>query len=288
MKKLIGILCVAMLMMVSGCKDATTTVSNGSEMIMRVGDKTITKENVNKLLKLYTGYNTVLQNAIQKILDAEITITEEIEAKARESLAKSKENLGEKFASMLTSNGYVDEEDYYKNVSLNGVLRQELVKKYLIDENKIETYHPFKAQMLIAKDEESAKAALAEIQNGADFETVTRQYGDTSKSDGTVQIYHSSSGLPAIVTEKVTNTAQAQLIEEVITDSANSVYYVIRITDYDYKNFVQEAADSIIQNATLNDEAIAFYLKKHQFKVYDIDIYNGIKKTNPNYLVQDQ
>ncbi|MDE6196037.1 MAG: hypothetical protein K2F55_04155, partial [Erysipelotrichaceae bacterium] len=257
MKKLIGILCAAMLIMVSGCKDATTTVSNGSEMIIRVGDKTITKENINKLLKLYTGYNTVLQDAIQKILEAEITITEEIEAKARESLAKSKENLGEKFASMLESNGYTDEEDYYKKVSLNGVLRQELVKKYLIDENKIEAYHPFKAQILIATSEESAKAALTEIQNGADFETVTQQYGDTSKSNGGVQIYHSKSGLPAIVTEKVTNTAQAQLIEEVITDSANSVYYVIRITDYDYKNFAQEAADAIIQTATLNDEAIA-------------------------------
>lgn len=289
MKKLLGILCVAMLVMVSGCKDATTSVSNGSEMLMRVGDTTITKENVNTLLKLHTGYNSVLQDVIQKILDAEITITEEIEKAAKESLEKSKENLGENFLSSIEKSGYADEEDYYRSVSLNGVLRKELTKKYLVEENQIEKYHPFKAQMLIAKDQESANKALEELKNGVPFEEVTQQYGDVSKSDGTITIYHSGSGLPAIVTEKITNTAQAQLLEEVITDSANSVYYVVNIVDYDYKNFVDEAATAIIEKTTsLNDEAIVFYLKKHQFRVYDIDIYNGIKQTNPTYLVQDQ
>ncbi len=289
MKKLLGILCVAMLVMVSGCKDATTSVSNGSDVIMRVGNTTVTKENVNTLLKLHTGYNSVLQDVIQKILDAEITITEEIEKAAKESLEQSKENLGDYFLSSIEKSGYTDEEDYYRSVSLNGVLRKELTKKYLVEENQIEKYHPFKAQMLIAKDQESANKALEELQNGIPFEEVTQQYGDVSKSDGTITIYHSGSGLPAIVTEKITNTAQAQLLEEVITDSANSVYYVVNIVDYDYKNFVDEATTAIIEKTTsLNDEAIAFYLKKHQFKVYDVDIYNGIKQTNPTYLVQDQ
>ncbi len=289
MKKLLGMLCIAMLVMVSGCKDATTSVSNESEMVMRIGNKTITKGDVNALLKTHTGYNSVLQNVIQKILDSEITITEEMETKARENLAKSKESLGENFLSTIEKNGYTDEEDYYKSVSLNSVLRKELTKKYLLEEKQIEKYHPFKAQMLIAKDQESANKALEEVKNGANFEEITKQYGDTSKSDGSTKVYHSGSGLPAVVTEKVTNTAEAKLVEEVITDSVNSVYYIVNIVDYDYKNFADEAVNAVTEKTTsLNDEAIAFYLKKHQFRVYDVDIYNGIKKTNPTYLVQDK
>ena len=38
---------------------------------------------------------------------------------------------------------------------------------------------------------------------------------------------------------------------------------------------------------SLDDTALTYYLEKHKFTIYDIDVYNGIKSTNESYIVQD-
>ena len=51
---------------------------------------------------------------------------------------------------------------------------------------------------------------------------------------------------------------------------------------------VQEIFDELKVSATsLDTSMLETYLKKHNFSVYDIDIYNEIKTNYPSYLVTE-
>ena len=45
-------------------------------------------------------------------------------------------------------------------------------------------------------------------------------------------------------------------------------------------------AEALQDNTSLTNDAMVYYLKKYNFTVYDVDIFNALRESNPEYLVQ--
>ena len=86
----------------------------------------------------------------------------------------------------------------------------------------------------------------------------------------------------------MTNVSKNGVISKVIEDTSSGKYYVVQVTEKDTSKFEEDAINTILETSTsLDDTALTYYLEKHKFTIYDIDVYNGIKSANESYIVQD-
>lgn len=297
MKKAIT-LCFAagMLLTLSGCKDASVDISNGSDVLFTVGNTKVTNNDIFEPLFLNSGYTEVSYEVNKIIYDKEVPVNDEITKAAKEALAKSKKDMGENFDATIKQYGYKDEDDYYNRVSVPSAQAKALTKKFLAEdaEAQIETYKPVKARIISCTSEENAKNALAAVQDGKDFEEAAKEYGKTDTYTGSEMIVHQSSGLPSVVWAKISVvTDKESMIGEVITDTTtdaeNPAYYVVKVTNTKALDEFKDEALAAIQekSTTAATDAMKHYLKEYNFRVYDIDIYNAYKSYNAEYLVQD-
>lgn len=286
MKKLNILLCAGLFFMLSGCKDASANISDGSTTLFKVGEETVTKEDIYTYAKATLAGDATSTLVRASLLDSEIPVSEEIEKEAKKTLATIKENFGSDFAEMMKNNGYKDEETYYKEVVIRNVQTKEMAKKYLLEEGKLADYQPLKAQMVVATSQENANKALSAIKDGTSFKEAATQYGDTSKSDGSEKIYGNASGISSTVWQSILNI-QAGNVGEVIADTTNNLYYVVKVTNATIDDFKDAAVEEMSALSTIASSSFIHYLEKHDFTVWDIDVYNQIKANNPTYLVQD-
>lgn len=287
MKKLHLLTCAALfLTLMSGCSDASADISDGNTVLFKVEGKAITKSNVYDLAKPSVAGDFTSTLVRKSLLDAEVPVTEAMEKEGKETLASAKKNFGSNFESMLKYNNYKDEETYYNEMILANLQTKELTKKYLNEQNKLTEYQPLKVQMIAATSQEKAQQALTAIKNGASFQKAANSYGDTAKSNGDEMILCSASGLPSTVWQEMLNVKKGAL-SGVIADTSSNVYYVVKVIDTDVEKFKDEALDVLSNVSSITSTAFIFYLEKHEFRVWDIDVYNQIKANNPSYLVQD-
>lgn len=306
MKKICALCVVAMLFTLTGCKDATASVSDPGEALISVGGSKVTKEQIYNQMKTAGGAPGTLQLTSAKLYELEeITITDAMKKSGDESTAKLKEQYGDdSFKSMLAQYGYKDEAEYKEKSVYPGLQQKELNKKY-INENKddtLTTFHPVKAKIMEAKDQDSANKALAAIKEGKSFEDAVSEFGATTTYDGKEAIYHTESSLPTAVFTKIGSVTANGLVDSVMEGTTNSnagtdptgapatgaaKYYVAYVTEKDYTKFEADAINKIAETSTsLQTKAMESYLAKHEFHIYDIDIYNGIKQSNPTFIVQ--
>lgn len=304
MKKIFILCSVCTLFLLSGCKDATTNISDKNEMLFKVGDTTVTKGD---LYQQYIGNaNTaslLMQLTKEKLFDVIVPATEEMKKEAQEKLAEEKKQAGDTFLNSIKAYGFQDEEDYLNNGLLLNIRQDAMVNKYVTDEyeNDVKTvYQPIQVQILTTTNLENAKTALERIKKGEDFETVTKEFGNMQTYTGAKQVIHKQIGLPASVFKKIQETNDDTLIDQVLddldpsdanpdTDNQNMTpnYYVIKVNSKDVQSFKEEAIKTLTSLAAIKDGALTFYLSQYNFTVYDIDLYNHIKSTSPTYLVQD-
>lgn len=293
MKKAGLILCsLAMLATLSGCKDAVADISKGSEKLVTVGDTTITKEKMYDILKGSNGGSATLDLVKEKIYDKEgIKLTDDIKKEAKESLASTKKTFGgeKAFLNAIKSYGFKSEEEYLEKASYPSLLNKELMKKYVKDNQKtlFEKYHPVKANILQFDKKENAEKALKALEKGDSAKTVAKKYGKTDTYDGSEKIYFSGSGLPDAVFSKVSAASAKGLIKEVIEDTQGKTYYLVNLTNIDPTSFADDARDALVSGVNdLSNSMMEYYLKKYNFTIYDIDIYNQIKSSNESYIIQ--
>lgn len=295
MKKLAMLLCcAAMLTTLSGCKDAVANISNGSEVLIQVGKTKITNEDLFKSLKKTSGATTTIQLVQDALAELEgITLTDELKKEAEADLKETKKEYGgdKAFAEALAGAGFADDQDYLERVSYPDLLKGELLDKYLKEneEKMLNQYHPIKAKVIEFDSQSKADKALADIKNGADLATVFKNYGaEKATLKGVETIYHAESSLANTVYTRMTTTTKEGIIKEVLADQSESKWYIAEITNNDPTSMVDEIFDELKVSATsLSTSMLETYLKKHNFKLYDIDIYNDVKTNYPSYLVQD-
>jgi hypothetical protein len=285
MKKLITVLAIVLLL--SACSDANVKVSSPTKVLITVGTDKITKG------KLFTTFMSrypseiVLKMATKVILDKEVPVDAAIKATADAALAKTKATWKDTFATFLTNSGYATELDYYNDELIVTAQTDALTSKYLTDNfgTIITTYLPRKIRVMQIATKDNAVKAIAEIQNGANFEATAVKYSSASYK-GKVQLVTTQSTLFAQALSFATTRTVPGLTTAPIEDTTNKVFYVVQLTDADPTKFKDELLSSLKADTKYQEIAMLSYFKAGNFKVYDKTVYDEFKASYPTFLNQ--
>ncbi len=299
MKKLLTMLVLATLVLgLAGCENATANISEKNTMLIKVGKTTLTKGQLYENMLNDDAANKVVAKALEMIAEAEIETTAEIQAKADEIYNDYRQQIAatteDDFAEAIKDYGFEDL-DAFKAYCLNNAKSKELSNKYIEDnwDSIIEEYYPVKARLMYFNGSESmevamqtAETALAEVKAGADFETVAQKYSSNA-SQASEQLYtRNSESLDYNVLQFILGSTSPTL-SQVITNKDSNGYYIVQITNANQAQLKDEFIALLQNDTSFGDNVVAHYFKKHNFVVYDIDVYNTIKENYPAYLVQE-
>ncbi|MBR2745901.1 MAG: peptidylprolyl isomerase [Erysipelotrichaceae bacterium] len=300
MKRLLKAIVVALCFctLLTGCKDATATVSNPNELIVQIGKEKITKKDLYDRMMKDDATNSIISKAMEIITAAEIETTPALEAKAQELFESYKAQLETQgdFEEVLKNLGY-ESVDAFKQYCLTNVKADELAEKYITDgwDEIWKEFAPVKAKMIFVDASEigneegrkKAEEAIAAIKAGKTFEEVAAEY--SSKEDLAKETLYTrdNSTLDYNVLAYLA-TVQNPTLSDVIVNKAANGYYVVQVTVTNQEQLKQDLITYLKSLTTFTDKAYGFFYKKHNFKVYDIDVYNTIKNNYPSYLGIDK
>ena len=284
--------------LLAGCKDASASISDKKTVILKVGSRTLTREDLYQKMLSDDNANTVVNKAMELIAGAEIETTDAIRTRAQEifdDYKKQLESEDQSFEEILKSYGY-ESTEAFMDYCINSAKSEKLLEKYIDDnwDTLLEEHHPLKAKMIfLSATTETfndvfaeAKQVLEEIKNGKSFDEASEEYSDT-KSLGTEKLYvRSDSSLDYNVLQYLL-TVNSTGLSDVIANAGLNGYYIVQVTNTNALQMKDDFVKLLKNNSDFVEDANHFYFKKHNFKIYDIDIYNTIKSNYPAYLVQD-
>lgn len=283
MKKLILLALSALLL--AGCSDARASIKNGKETIFSVGDQSLTKgEMYNFMLARDAAYYTISE-AKKIIFEKEVPVTDEMKAQAQSTLDSYQIMFGGQFLSYLQSYGFTDEQDYLENSLIPSLQSEQLTTVY-VKENfdaLVSRYSPKKIQIMQFTNKDTANAALAAVQGGADFTQTATDNGSLMDSAETIATTQSS--YPTNVLSYLT-TMNEPTLSEVIPDDSDANFYIVKVVSATPSEFSEEAAATIGAISAIASEASIYYFKKYNFTVYDKTIYDQLESNYSDYLVQ--
>ncbi|MGL5540861.1 MAG: hypothetical protein ACRDBX_04400 [Erysipelotrichaceae bacterium] len=289
MKKLtLAVLSCALLFGMSGCSDATTKISNGSETLLTIGKEEVTNQDLYNVLLRQGQITSIINLVTEKLIDLEVPVTDEIRAEAQKSFDALKASVGENFIKLVNNAGYETEEEYFEERVLFTARAAKLSNIYLETnfDQSIADYKPRKVEIVEFTKEENAKNALAAIQGGKSVAEAGKEF-DTSKTyDGVTMIVNNATGLDSTVFKKISDAKETGLIEEVLVNSDKTKWYVVSLVDVDPTNFKEDAITNMATITAVGDAAFAYYLKQYNFRIYDIDLYNAFEQQAPKFIVQ--
>ncbi|MCF0111989.1 MAG: hypothetical protein HUJ58_08800 [Erysipelotrichaceae bacterium] len=289
MKKVLLVAVCALMLL--GCEDASAKLKSGNDAVVTLGGSKVTKNQMYEILRTQDAGETAVTLAKNYILEKEIENTDEIETKAQEELASVKEALGENWELYLSYYGYASEEDCYQNDILPSVKEQFLLNKYVEEQwEDLKVYwYPTKVKMIETESADDANAALTEVKEGAEFETVAAKY--TTKSD---DLYDGAEHLVSRADQDTLPSMVISFLRENTSPTVSAVlnsndltkFYVVQVIACNPDQYKEEAVELISSQDDLSDEAMAYYFKKYNFHVYDISLLNDMKSNYPSYLNQ--
>jgi foldase protein PrsA len=284
MKKflIIGILALAL----AGCGDAYAKITNAKGTIVSIGNKSVTRGQLFELMMNQDPASTVITMAKQVIMDEKVEITDAIRAKAAESLVEIKESFGAEFADYIKRFGYKDEADYVEKALIPFAQQEALVKQYVTEnfETIATTYFPRKIRVIQTKTEEDAKAAINEVKDGGNFETVAAKYSSAASYKGELKLVHSESGYPAVITTFLKTALQPTLTAEPLKDATTSLFYVVQVVESQPSRYQEEAIEELIGLSSVAETMFVKLFKEGGFKVYDKIIFDILKSDYSKYL----
>ena len=291
MKKLLTVCAFALLVTLSGCKDATTSLSDGNDALITVGNTTITKNDVYTGLKSENGVTAIISKLTAYIVDQEVPVTDEMMSEAQSTMQSFKDTVGEEnWSTFLSSMGYENEQQYLEERALLSVRASQLTSKYITDnyDEIKENYQIRKLRIFQTTDSSIAAEVQEKVKNGElTIEEAVNQYDSvTTTYDGSEQILTNASGLGSDIWDNIMAVTEDNTLLDLYQYSSDlSNFYVIEVVSVDVP--LEEAQSTIEGLSTIADDAFAYYLDKYNFTVYDIDLYNGIQSQKASYIVQD-
>ena len=300
MKKLVKIALLSFITvaLLAGCKDATATVSNPKEMLIKIGNVTVTKGDVYAEMMKDDASNTVVNLALKQIANAEVETTDDIKKEAQSTYDDYKaqiESTGVDFETGLKQYGYASAEEFM-DYCISTVKADRLLDKY-IDENwdkLVEENKPVKAKMIwvdgsngMEDAQKEANEAIALLKSGVSFEEVSEKYNDRSAyAEEKLYTLANNSTLDYNVLQFMLNTATPTL-SEAIQANTGSAYYVVQVTNTNINQMKDEFITAYKNMTNTRDTVFHNYFKAHKFTIYDIDVFNTVKANYPSYLVQN-
>ncbi|MBE6104533.1 MAG: hypothetical protein E7193_06540 [Erysipelotrichaceae bacterium] len=300
MKKLVKIALLSFITvaLLAGCKDATATVSNPKEMLIKIGNVTVTKGDVYAEMMKDDASNTVVNLALKQIANAEVETTDDIKKEAQSTYDDYKaqiESTGVDFETGLKQYGYASAEEFM-DYCISTVKADRLLDKY-IDENwdkLVEENKPVKAKMIwvdgsngMEDAQKEANEAIALLKSGVSFEEVSEKYNDRpAYAEEKLYTLANNSTLDYNVLQFMLNTATPTL-SEAIQANTGSAYYVVQVTNTNINQMKDEFITAYKNMTNTRDTVFHNYFKAHKFTIYDIDVFNTVKANYPSYLVQN-
>ncbi len=291
MKKLI-VLCVCGLLLLSGCSDKYTAVSNGSEVLMQVNNKKYTKEDLYGMAQV-SNSDTFVINEAKKVLNSGVEVTEAMKAEAETEYATAIKDKVE--ADVLKAAGYETKEAYIENLIYPTLKEKAVVKEYVRAnyDSLASTNALKKVRIIEVKTEADGNAVIAKIKAGDSFESLIQTYNQSTTYTGAEVISTTNSGanaaniLPTDVATVIASYTTPQLVENVINDSSTSKMFVIQVTAASPGLFVEDGITFLSGLSTVTTAYYEVKFKEAGFKVYDKGIYDAIKAGNySTYLNQ--
>jgi hypothetical protein len=218
----------------------------------------------------------------------EIEVTEEMKEEALNQVQFYTMMYGDQFSGFLDSMG-LTEETYAEKYILPNTLTGKLVEKYTEEnfDSLCGSFDPLKAIVLSFTSEDDASAALSALKDGS-----------MTPAEAAKENNSSSTGDEEVITMNTTSYDSAALsvlrsmsVDDGWTEvpsSDGATFYVLKLVSHDPAEFKEEAVKAISEISAVTDESNDFYLRKYNFRVYDINLYNGLKELNPDILVQDK
>lgn len=282
MKKLLTLLACALLM--AGCSNASAKITDGSSVLVSVNNKNYTREDLYSFMSNYGGSYFAITNAQKVILDAEVEVTEEMTSNVDATLSMYQSMLGDSFEPYLQSQGFAGIDAYREMLIQNEQLSQLYVKYVEANyEALAEQYTPKQIQLMQFDNEETAKEALDEVNNGGVFENIAQEKG--SSVDGSATIITNQSSYETVVSYTI-STLTAGVVSDVVSNDDGSAFYIVKVIETDAAALKDQAINVIASISAIANESIQYYFKEYDFHVYDIDLYTQLQESYSDLLNQ--
>lgn len=282
MKKLLVILSLSLVLV--GCGNKTTNVSNSSDVLIKVGNQSITVGQVYSQMMATDSTAIIKQMASRIIFDKEVPMDDALKAEADTQLQEFIDSVGENLDVYLQYYGYKDKDDYYNNGIIPSLQQEKLVRNYLTEnfDAVAAGYRPKKIRLIEITDATLAAEALAEIKAGVDFSVVAEKYS-TSTYPGDEELVNNTSSIPSVVVEFI-DYLTTPTLSEVLTDGTTN--YIVQVTNADTNKLKDEIIESFTFDSTFTDKTLESFFVKYNFTIYDKSVYDLFIQTYPNYITK--
>ena len=278
MKKIIIIL--FSLLLIAGCtnRNSYSSLSNGKDVIFSSSDKSYTKDDLYKSLKvssLDAIVNDILKNIALKYVDD----MSEIEKEADDLIAEYTE-LG--YEAYIIA--YYGSMDAFRESYVNSLLLNELAKEYVTEkyEELVAEDKPVKMQVASFNTVEEAQQCIDDYNNGSSFDMAA--LNNNSNEEPQSSIYTDDDSSLVYEVKEYLNSTDSTGLSSIITyatkttdDEGNDVeeatYYVLNIESRNAADFKDEYIETAAASAS-SDTVKEYFLNKHQIKFYDQDLYD--------------
>ena len=289
MKKLI--LALTALMVLAGCKDASSDISF-NETLFSVEGTVIKQKDLYQVMKQYDtgvmGSAVIIDNARQALI-GDTEITEDMKKDAQEQLSMIKEMLGEGYLDIIKNIGYDTEEEYLEAMIYPELQYKALVKNEVLEDFDAlnEEYAPRQVRILELK-KDLAEAALKELKDGKDFDAVAEEHATVgSQFTGSKQVQLlKTTQVPEPVAEFLKRT-DSPTLSDVLTSDESEQAYIVQVIEVDASRFENEAIDAYLSTEAIATKYEGLLFRKNNFKVYDRDILDSIMEAQPTYLKEN-
>lgn len=271
------------LLLLSACSQSTTQIKDSDEVLFTVGDQSFTRGEEYDLLKKYSGSSNTILLATNAVLDAEIGHGKKIQEEANKLYEESDEKGEEE-----------NKDDYIENIIIPMIQQEKLMDQYFKDQKKEikKEYKPTIAKVLMCDNKDDAKNALKALQEGTDAQTVWDQYSSedsTFKNEEIVVSTCLEDSLPDYVINSLYSAKEEGVIDEVMTDEDQSsgAYYVGVLISKDYDKNIDKIKTDLVSNSNqeISNNCLIYYLQKHGFEIHDQEIFDALRVSDPEYLV---
>jgi len=287
MKKLIKILASALILIsVAACsKDTTADLSDGDSVLFTVGDNQVTKSEIYNTMKKQNISALVYENINNEIYDAKVTLTDDQIQAAEDQFADEKLMYGDSFEQTVQYYGYSDIDDYYDRVILANEKQKVLVSDY-IDSN-LETYQekydPKTAIILSYTEKENAQAALDMLKDGTSLSDMQSETNYLGSLEPTL-ITKVSTDVSTSVLTAIENIKQPEIFANVIEDSTNNTFYVLKVVSTDFEDVKDLLVTNLQSNSDELSNIIESYIDEMGLDIYDQDLYDSFATSYSNLV----
>ncbi|MGG2066703.1 peptidylprolyl isomerase PrsA [Bacillus sp. S14(2024)] len=237
---------------------------------------TVTKGEFDQALKERFGKDMLYEMMAQDIMIKKYKVSDE---EVDKEFKKVKDQAGDNFKTFLESNRMKDEEDLKKQIR-SSLSIDKAIKETVTEKDIKARYKPdIRASQILVNDEQTANDIKQQLNSGASFEELAKQYSEdtVSKANGGDLGYFS----PGKMVPEFEEAAYKLNVGE-ISDPVKSSkgYHIIKLTDKKPLKPYDEVKDSIrktienerIQDNTWRQKVLTDELKKANIKVKDSDL----------------